>query len=160
MEYNIGQMPNTEFRYEEFEGLLGSFHLSLLPLRNSKKAKDRDDYATAMNVLNGFAKRYKVQKPEDVVIAPRTEYIWAKPRPFNSNETILEMTDSFWKDFGVGMDIDSEDGLARYALGRTILRVFDRYSVANVEYINESTPIKLKNWNVVNSRKTLDDLIY
>ena len=141
-------------------GLLGSFHLSLLPLKNSKKNKDRDDYNTAMNVLNGFATRHRIQKPEDAVINPRTNYVWAKPRPFNSNETILEMTDSFWKDFGVGMNTESDDGLARYALGRTILRVFDRYGVANVEYINETTPIKLKNWNVVKARKTLDELVY
>jgi hypothetical protein len=36
-EYNTGCMPRTDFTYEEFEGLLGSFHLSLLPLRDSTR---------------------------------------------------------------------------------------------------------------------------
>ena len=40
LEYNTGSMPRTNFRYEEFEGLLGSCHLSLLPLRDGAKPEE------------------------------------------------------------------------------------------------------------------------
>lgn len=46
-----GRMPSTDFRYEEFEGLLGSFFLTLKPLRTVDPAA----FEEILVILLGFA---------------------------------------------------------------------------------------------------------
>jgi hypothetical protein len=160
-EYNTGCMPRTDFRYEEFEGLLGSFHLSLLPLKDSEKPEDQRDYQKAMEVLNGFAQRYGVQSPEEAVNNPRARESWGNASVM-TNWSTLDMMGSFWRDFGVGAEPGTEDQKERYELGRTILRVFDRYGIAQVgyeEHQGERLPVKVENWDREKSSKTLVDVL-
>ena len=108
LEYNTGCMPRTDFKYEEFEGLLGNFHLSLLPLRDSAKPEDQRDYQNAMKVLNWFAQRYGVQSPEEAVRNPRARESWGNASVM-TNRSTLDMMNSFWRDFGVGAEPGTED---------------------------------------------------
>ena len=98
-EFRTGCMPNTDFRYEEFEGLLASYALTLKPLKTTEKPEDLKDYNRAMEILNEFAQRYGIQPPEQAIKNPRTDKEWAKPDVF-SNFSMLDMMGSFWRDFG------------------------------------------------------------
>lgn len=89
---NKGSMPNTDFTYEEFEGLLASYYLSLLPLHNSGDARDKQEFEAVLGILNGFAERHDVQKPEDTVAHTRpTSEKWGQPKEFGSCFTLLDM---------------------------------------------------------------------
>ncbi|MEK6899953.1 MAG: hypothetical protein AABX05_02400 [Nanoarchaeota archaeon] len=159
--YNTGCMPNTDFRYEEFEGLLGSFHLSLFPLRDSAKPEDQRDYQKVMEILNGFAQRYGVQSPEEAAKNPRARKYWGNAHVMK-NWSTLDMMASFWKDFGVGAEPGTEDHREQYELRITILLVFDRYGIAQVgyeEHQGERLPVKVDYWNLEKSRKTLVDVL-
>ena len=158
--YNVDCMPNTDFKYEEFEGLLGSFYLSLAPLRVSSKPKDQRDYQKAMKILNGFAQRYGVQSPEDAVKNPRARESWGNASVM-SNWSTLDMMSSFWRDFGVGADTKTEDSHEIDELGRLILGVYDRHGIARVNYEKhqgKKVPVKLE-WNSEKSRKTLTNIL-
>jgi len=160
-EYNTGCMPNTDFRYEEFEGLLGSFHLSLSPLKDSARPEDQRDYQRAMKILNGFAQRYGVQSPEEATRNPRARESWGNASAM-SNFSTLDMMGSFWRDFVVGADPKTEDGQERYELGRLILGVYDRHGIASVGYEaieGQQVPVKLEDWDREKSSKTLADVL-
>ena len=53
--YNTGPMPGTDLRYEDFEGFLASFVLTLGCLQSSGRTGDLDDYRAIIEILNGFA---------------------------------------------------------------------------------------------------------
>ena len=55
---NTGQMPTTDFRYEELVGLLASYHLTLQPLKESLSSEDNDAYDKLMKVLDDLAARH------------------------------------------------------------------------------------------------------
>ena len=162
-------MPNTDFRYEEFEGFLGSYALSLEPLRTTGKPEDLRDYKEAMKILKGFAKRHEVQIPERAITNPRTKEDWAKPNTF-SNFSMIDMMGSFWRDFGVGYlyegNKDNQEVKLNASeinhLGRIILGVLERYNVASVEYQaheEQQIPIRLKKWNKDKEFQKLVDVI-
>ncbi len=154
-------MPNTDFQYEEFEGLLGSFHLSLLPLKNSANPEDQRDYQRAMGVLDGFAQRYSVQSPEAAVKNPRAKESWGKAHAMSIFSTV-DMLNSFWHDFGVATDTKTEDGQKRYELARLILGVYDRHKIAEVEHKEidgTQVPVRIKEWDREKSDKTLADIL-
>lgn len=160
-EYNTGCMPRTDYRYEEFEGLLGSFHLSLLPLKDSTKPEDQRDYQKAMEVLNGFSQKYGVQSPEEAVKNPRAEEDWGNASVKTNGATIILMG-SFWRDFGLGGKPGDKDQEEQCKLGRTILSVFERYGIAQVgymEYNGEKVPAELKEWNNEKRGKTLVEVM-
>jgi len=160
-EYNTGCMPRTNFGYEEFEGLLGSFYLSLLPLKDSAKPEDQRAYQKAMEVLTGFAQRYGVQSPKEAVKNPRARKSWGNASVM-TNRSTLNMMGSFGKDFGVGAEPGTKDQKELYKLRRTILRVFDRYGIAQVSYEEhqwERLPVKVDNWDMEKSRETLVDVL-
>ncbi len=72
-----GTMPRTDFTYEEFENLLASFYLTLLPLRDRNNTEDKADFETAVAILNGFAERHDLHKPEGAAKDPRsTKFDW------------------------------------------------------------------------------------
>ncbi len=161
IEYKTGLMPHTDFSYEEFEGLLGSFHLSLLPLKESKKPEDQRDYQKAMQVLNSFAQRYGVQSPEDAVKNPRARESWGNASVL-SNWSLLDMMGSFWRDFGVGAEPKTLDQQERFELERTVLRVYDRYGIAQIgyeEHQGERIPVKVNDWDKVKSSRNLVDVV-
>ena len=160
-EYKTGCMPNTDFRYEEFEGLLGSFQMSLLPLRGSRRPEDQRDYQRAMEILNGFAQRYEVQSPEDAARNPRAREAWGNASVL-SNWSMLDMMGSFWQDFGVGAEPRTQDQQERYALGRLILGVYARHGIARVGYETiegQKVPVKVEDWDMNKSKKTLADVL-
>ena len=68
--FNTGTMPDTDFHYEAFEGLLASFYLSLSPLREGNE-QDIADFQTATEALNKLAEGQGVQQPEAAVVQPR-----------------------------------------------------------------------------------------
>lgn len=132
---NTGVMPDTDFRYEEFEGLLGSYYLSLLPLKEGGEP-DQADFEAVVGILNGFAERHGVQLPEKAAVQPRpTIEPWGQPEVFGSCFTVVDMMGSFWRDFGVGMKNDSVDGQERLKLGRLVLGVLERHRA--IEAVHE-----------------------
>lgn len=117
--FNSGHMPLTDFCYEEFEGLLASFFLTAIPLRDCGSASYLARFNEIHNILNGFAERYNVQKPEDAIVNPRkTEEEWGQAKAFCSTCQALDMTRSFWCDFGVGTNSASADAAALRRLQR------------------------------------------
>ena len=130
---NSGCMPNTDFRYEEFEGLLASYYLTLLPYKEAKISPERDYVHKCLAILDGFAERYDVQKPEDCVRNIRSTEDWAKPKVFRSCWSMLDQMGSFWRDFGVGLNNDI-DGQERLELGRTLLLLFRDLGILHLKY--------------------------
>mgnify|MGYP001596823356 CR=1 FL=1 len=99
-ELNSGCMPNTDFQYEEFEGLLACYYLSYLHLKESSKTKDQENFKKLSEILNRIAERHSVQLPEEAVKNIRTPYDWAKPKKL-SYFSVKDMLNSFYRDFGV-----------------------------------------------------------
>lgn len=124
LRYNTGCMPNTDFRYEEFEGLLGSFYLTLRPFSESKVAGNKDDFVIALKSLNELAERYGIQKPEDAVKSPRsTQHEWGKSHAFGSMSMTLDAFRSFYSDFGVGTVANSPDIISACNLRDSVVRI-------------------------------------
>ncbi len=151
-EYNSGPMPGTDLTYEDFEGFLASFHLTLSCLESSGRTSDPQDYAAVTEILNGFAERYRVQPPLQAAHKPRSRKASAKPRQFTNDEMVF-MVNSFGQDFGVGRvfpgnrcDLDASE---RLRLGRILLSLLDRYALADIVYANEGgerVPKRIKRW--------------
>jgi hypothetical protein len=144
-------MPRTDFRYEEFEGLLGSYYLTLLPLRNSQDLEDQKDFETALSILNGFAERHDIQKPEDAVAHPReTEQEWGKPKAFASCFSTIDMLSSFWRDFGVVDSSNTVENEEYRKFGCLLLRVFDRRKIIQAKFETNngvSEAVGIKSWD-------------
>lgn len=147
---NVGCMPRTDFTYEEFEGLLASYYLSLMPLRDSGDPIDKEDFEAAVTILDGFAERYDVQKPAEAVAHPRkTTEPWGQPKVFETCFTLLDMMSSFWRDFGVGADPKELDGQERHQLGRLLLSILHRRKIirAKFSFINDKlVAVSLESW--------------
>lgn len=97
---NSGCMPNTDFKYEEFEGLLASYYLSYLYLKESSKPKDQENFKKLLEILNRIAERHLLQLPEDAVKNIRTHHDRARPEKM-SYFSVKDMLNSFYRDFGV-----------------------------------------------------------
>lgn len=135
-EIKSGCMPNTDFRYEEFEGMLASYYLTLLCLKDIN-GDDSKTFSEALEVLNGFAERHSVRFPEEASKEPRpTQEDWGQPHAFNSCFTLLDMMGSFWRDFGIGADPKTQDGVERFRLGRCILNLLHRHDVITARFEN------------------------
>jgi len=150
--YNTGPMPGTNLRYEEFEAFLASFVLTLGCLQASGRTGDADDYRVILEILNGFAERYNVQPPLVALKNPRSRRSLAKPQEF-TNEELVQMINSFGRDFGVGRVYegrqDDLDAAERRRLGRILLELLDRYALADVVYRNKDgirVPVRVKKW--------------
>lgn len=143
---NSGEMPHTDFHYEEFEGLLGSYYLTMRPLRNGPR-QDQTDFGIITGILNGFARRHGVRMPKEAVVRPRpTKEEWGQPAIINSCFSIVDLMGSFWRDFGVGGQPGTVDEEERRRLGRLMLGVLHRYGVieAGFEEINgKQTPVRI-----------------
>lgn len=143
-EIKSGCMPSTDFRYEEFEGLLASFFLTLLCLKD-RSGEDGEAFQQAVEILNGFAERHNVRLPEEAAKEPRaTQEAWGQPSAFSSCFTLLDMMSSFWRDFGVGADPKTHDGMERFRLGRLLLILLDRHKAITAkfqEYEGKQVPI-------------------
>src|SRR3989344_5455679 len=143
---NTGEMPNTDFRYEEFEGLLGSYYSTMLPLKDGSE-QARADLEAITGILGGLAQRHNVQKPEQAVTKPRpTLHEWGQPEAFNTCFSIIDQMGSFWRDFGVGSEPQTVDMEERLKLGRLLLGVLHRHGViqAGFEEIDGiQTPVRV-----------------
>ena len=164
--YNTGLMPGTDLRYEDFEGFLASYALTLRCLEKSGRTSDPEDYAEIIQILNGFAERYSVQPPLATLRNPRSRKGAAKPQEF-SNQEMIQMINSFWQDFCVGRvypgkrpDLDASE---RIRLGRILLGLLDRYAVADVVYVNQKgdrVPVRVKKWLArANRNKTITESV-
>lgn len=133
-ELNCGQMPNTDFKYEEFEGLLASYYITFLPLKG-RTGKNGKNFKTLEAILNGFAKRHLVQKPADAAAHPRkTRHAWGQPANLGTCFSAIDMLSSFWKDFGIGDDSRTVDGKEQRKLGRLIIGILHRHRVLTAEF--------------------------
>ena len=163
MAYKTGRMPNTDFRYEEFEGLLGGVYLSLRPLATSSSEADRHDYARAKEILDDFAKRYEVQLPEDAAANHRAPEEWGNARTYTLT-SLLGCLSSFWRDFGIAGDPKTFDGQRHTELGRLILQLYERHGIVQLaygEYQGKRVPTHIVAWNDQPSRytQTLTDIL-
>jgi len=102
--YNEGKMPNTDFTYEEFEGLLANCYLSFTDKRVS-----REDFKKATEILKGFAERKKVQPPENTLENPRVPRLRSYALNEGSYSEILDALGAFWHDFNVGGEPYTKD---------------------------------------------------
>ncbi len=164
--YNTGLMPGTDLRYEDFEGFLASYALTLRCLEKSGRTSDPEDYAEVLKILNGFAERYNVQPPLVTLRSPRSRRASARPQEF-SNQEMIQMINSFGQDFGIGRiypgmkyDLDASE---RIRLGRILLGILDRYALADVVYVNrkgERVALRVKKWLARENRnKTLSESV-
>jgi hypothetical protein len=133
--FNTGEMPNTHFMYEEFEGFLGNCYLSLSPLRDGDK-QDKADFQIANQALNNLAKSQNVQMPEVAVMQPRKR--WIQPKTYETPLALLNSFDAFWSKFHIGEERDTLDNERRATLTQTVLRILDRHGAitaysANIE---------------------------
>ena len=69
------------------------------------------------------------------------------------------MVNSFKEDFGLDTSPETEDGMGRYDLAMTLLRVYDRHGIAEIEYIDDK-PCAVKEWDRFNSTQTLEKVLY
>lgn len=129
-----GHMPNTDFYYEEFEGMLASYYMTLLCLKD-REGEDGQVFQTALEVLNGFAERHFVRFPADAAKQSRpTKESWGQPKAFDSCFTLYDMMGSFWRDFGVGADPKTEDGIERFRLGRCLIMLLHRHGAIEAKF--------------------------
>lgn len=166
---NSGTMPRTDYRYEEFEGYLGSFYITLLPLKDSMNDQDRVDFETAVQILNRFAERHGVQSPVDAVQHPRpTREDWGQPRPFVSCWTTLDAMASFWRAFSVGENPKTTDGQERKRLGQLLLGILYRHHVISAKFeqildpqtgVMTWTPVEALEFNRDRKRLPLSEVI-
>lgn len=149
MRLNSGEMPRTDFRYEEFERLLGSYHATMLPLRDGEP-QDQADFEAVSEILKGFADRHQVQKPEEAIAQPRTtQKAWGQPAEM-SCFSVVDLIGSFSNDFGVGVEPGTVDREERMKLGRLVLGVLHRHGViqAGFEEIDGAwTPVSIARTN-------------
>lgn len=131
---NTGTMPDTDFRFEEFEGFLGSYYLALKPLNDGSK-EDQADFHTATEALNQLAKSQGVQLPEASTKKPRpTLAEWGQPQAFKTPSALLDSFRSFFSDFGVGTKPNTPEFEQRLKLGRTVLSVLDRHGAIKAKF--------------------------
>lgn len=134
-EIKTGCMPDNDFTYEEFEGLLGSFYLTFLCL---KKGDDEDKAAfqKVTEILNGFAESHHVRIPKEATGDPQpTEEAWGQPGEIGSCFSVLDSMSSFWRDFGLAADHGkTEEGLKQMLLGQCILGIFHKHKVVIAEF--------------------------
>jgi hypothetical protein len=97
---NTGCMPNTDFNYEEFEGLLASYYLSYVHLKESSKPVDQENFKKLEDILNRLAERHSVQLPAEAISNVRATETWAKPKKL-SYFSVKDMLNSFYRDFGI-----------------------------------------------------------
>jgi hypothetical protein len=127
--YRAGEINGTGFKYEEFENLLASFYLSLLPLRDSSSSEDKKSYRESMEILTRFSKRWGVRAPDEALQDPRRG-VW----PFTMNVSImLDMTSSFWRDFGIGANPETEDYKDLEEFRRKLSQVLNRHNIREGE---------------------------
>jgi hypothetical protein len=129
-----GEMPHTDFRYEEFEGFLASYHLSLSTLATGGE-QDKKDFQAIVEAINGIAERNGLQMPEVAATQPREPLEdWARPKAFSSAFMLIDSSRAFYSDFGVGMESGTPDSDDRLKLGRTIYGLLDRYGVIKARF--------------------------
>jgi hypothetical protein len=151
-EYNTGPMPGTDLRYEDFEAFLASFALTFACLEKSTRFSDPQDYAAIMEILDGFADRYRVQRPRQAILLPRRKRAIVRAHEF-TNEEMLQMVGSFTKDFCIGHAYEGRtydlDGAEIVRLRRIMLELLNVYAVAEVLYVNvkgDRVPARIKHW--------------
>ena len=126
-------MPNTDFTYEEFEGLLGSIYKTFKVLSMSKDPKDISDLGEIREVVTGFTKRHNLTNIDEILSNPRpTKHEWGQPR----EETCFDLGNcmsSFIIDYGIGVrgsnptEGDSKDCEGRVQLTKIARRVMVRH---------------------------------
>lgn len=156
---NSGDMPNSDGRYEDFEGLIGSYYKSLLPLKESAFTEDGVDFEKIERALKRICERHKIQSPEYCLKCPRTQEEWANPKDLTT-EGLMKSQIAF---VHFGLNKETGDHQDLYIIGQTIALILTRHNVADIEYRErldgsvEAT--KVHKWNRPLNYKTLKDII-
>lgn len=127
--YKTGRMPNSQSTYENLESYLARIYLSLLPI-NSGNERNQATYTRVMGILNGFAERYKIQKPEDAVKNPRGK----KKEDIKPARDVM----SLWRivstiDTSYDAVISPLDLAEKNKLQSLIIELFEMYNIANAK---------------------------
>ena len=119
-------MPNSQSTYENLESYLAIIHLSLLPIKSSDE-KNQAAYKRAMEILDGFAERYKIQKPEDAVKNPRDK----KRENIKPAQNVM----SLWRIVStIDIPYDSPLDLSEKGeLQSLIIGLFERYNITEAK---------------------------
>jgi hypothetical protein len=151
-EYNSGPMPGTDLRYEDFEVFLASFALTFACLEKSTQFSDPQDHTAIIEILDGFADRYRVQRPRQAIAMPRRKRAIVRAHEYTNEET-LQMVASFSQDFRIGHAYGGAnydlDGAEIVRLRRIILDLLNVYAVAEIISVNvkgERVPARVKHW--------------
>ena len=98
-QFNTGCMPNTDFRYEEFEGLLASAYLTA----EAKYGVDSQRFAKAQALIGNLVEHYKLQSPKEAIANPRSREDWAQPKKLTPS---FRISYSAYRDFGIRTDTE------------------------------------------------------
>lgn len=122
-----GCMPNTQVTYEDFENLLASFRLTLLPLKMGSR-RDRKEFRKIEAILEGFAERHSVRDPELASESPRkSPNPPGRPVTFVSSRYMIGEISAFWFDCQIAKDPESEDGRKLEELRSCLYRILHRH---------------------------------
>lgn len=101
MELKSGEMPNTDFTYEEFEGFLASYYLTYQHLLTSPDGNQIEGFRQVVEILTRLAKRHGVQTPQDAIKNVRAKKEWGKPKKINAYWSVKDSFNAFRTDFGL-----------------------------------------------------------
>lgn len=156
-EIRSGTMNNSGFTYEDFEGLLGHYELSLRLIDRSHIPEDREDLRLIRTLLNGIAERNHVRTLRDIIEFPRqTQDPDLSPGIFSSCQTMMEITQrSFTNDFGLGRSVEHPDYLAVNQIGQILLGIMHRHRIieANFDRRADGTPVAVNILRIVDSNR-------
>jgi hypothetical protein len=99
--YASGEMPHTDFQYEEFEGFLASYYLTYLHLNESTDGDATAKFKAMYDTLVRFAERHKVQVPQEAIKNVRAKEEWGKPSKLTSYFMVKDSFNAFRTDFGL-----------------------------------------------------------
>ncbi len=99
--FRSGYMPRTDFSYEDFEGLLGSYYLTYRHMEDSSDYKVQEAFKSFKKVLENLANMFNVQVPHLAIKNVRSRNKWGVPEKFESYFSVKDCIGSFYRDFGI-----------------------------------------------------------
>lgn len=106
--YASGDMPYTDFQYEEFEGFLACYYLTYLHFNKSDNGNKIVKFKDLCDILTLFAKRHHVQIPPDAIKNVRAKEEWGKPHKFKSYVSVKNSFHAFRTDFGLSKNKEDQ----------------------------------------------------
>lgn len=121
--FATGRMPNTDFRYEELEGLLACYYLTYQSMKTMPEVNLFNDM---VDILTSLAKYHNIQPPAEAAENPRATEEWAKPKKFKSFWSIKDSFRAYVSDFGLVSIEENANDLRKLFTLLTAHDVFER----------------------------------